>query len=192
MALLSYERDDEYIFSRTVSPHYLMRQPSMKWWYTMEDLFADVPVGTRLLIRRDIRYHVQQGGDIVTDYITTRVARETFYGHWTHQFVTYREDEHTPYGYDMNAYESRTSILSQHYNNMTEKHMQWMNSTLPLINDTMDEDRAREFLTPFPASDELPPVLPALSALPFPASFPSLSSSIPSSARILFPALSNM
>lgn len=195
MAQLPYERDDEYIFSSTVSPQYLIRQPSMKWWYMMEDFFAEVPLGTRLLIRRDIRYNPAQGGDIVTDYITTRVARQTFYGHWTHHYVTYRDGEQAPYGYDVNAYESRNDLLSQHYNNTTEAHIQWMNNTPLLSNDAMDEDRARdedrmrEFLTPFPSSDDLPPSLPPL---PFPASFPSLSYSIPSSARILFPALSTL
>lgn len=193
MAQHLYEQDDQYLYSPTLTPQYLIRQPSLKWWYTMEDFFAEVPVGTRLLIRRDIRFNHAQGGYVVNDYITTRVARETLYGHWTHQYVTYREGEHTPYGFDINAYESRYELLSQSYNNNPDTHMKWMELTPSVPDDAMDtdEERARAFLTPFPLTTDLPDSLPPLaSLLPFPASFPplsvaSLSSSIPSSACLL-------
>jgi len=197
MAQSLYEQDDIYLYSPTITPQYLIRQPSMKWWYTMEDFFAEVPLGTRLLIRRDIRYNHAQGGYIVNDYITTRVARETLYGHWVHYYVTYREGEHAPYGFDVNAYESRYELLSQSYNNNPDAHLKWVDLTPPVSEDAMDEDRARAFLTPFPwtttTTTELPDSLPPLSSLPFPASFPplsvaSLSSSIPSSAWLVSPS----
>lgn len=190
MAQFPYEQDDIYIYSPTVTPQYLIRHPSLKWWYTMEDFFAEVPVGTRLLIRRDIRFNLAQGGYIVNDYITTRVARETLYGHWVHYYVTYREEEDAPYGFDVNAYESRYELLSQSYNNNPDAHMKWVDLTPPVPEDAMDEDRAREFLTPFPLTmatslTDLPDSLPPLPPLPFPSSFPPLSSSIPSSAWLV-------
>ena len=190
MAQFPYEQDDIYVYSPTVTPQYLIRQPSLKWWYTMEDFFAEVPVGTRLLIRRDIRFNYAQGGYIVNDYITTRVARETLYGHWTHHYVTYREGEHAPYGFDVNAYESRYELLSQSYNNNPDAHLKWVDLTPPVPEDAMDEDRAREFLTPFSlttTTTDLPDSLPPLPALPplLPASFPPLSNSIPSSAWLV-------
>jgi hypothetical protein len=172
------QQDDIYIFSPTVTPQYLIRHPSLKWWYTMEDFFEEVPMGTRLLIRRDIRFNQAQGGYIVNDYITTRVARETFYGHWVHYYVTYREGEDAPYGYDINAYESRHEILSENYNNNPDAHMKWMDLTPAIRDDAMEEDRGSAF--PLTMTD-LPDSLP----LPFPASFPPLSNSIPSSAWLV-------
>lgn len=111
------------ILSPNVPRRYLVRQIGTAWHRSMEEIFDDVAVGTRILIRRDITIHPLTHARIIVDYITTRIAQETFLGHWTHQDVVYLENEVTPYPFDMDAYHQRNEILENNWNNNNHQHM---------------------------------------------------------------------
>lgn len=106
-----FQQDDETIFSETIPRRYLARQLGMQWYRELEQIHQNVPVGTRLLIRRDTR------DGLITDHITTRVTRETFYGNWTHQTVVYRQGEFTPYPFDMDCFHNRFELMEIYRNN---------------------------------------------------------------------------
>jgi hypothetical protein len=103
--------DDQTILSPTISRRHLARHIGSNWFQLMEDIHQHVPVGTRLLIRRI------NMGMIVSDYISTRVTRNTIYGNWTHQIVVYQMNEVTPYPFDMDCFYPRDDLLSNYYNN---------------------------------------------------------------------------
>ena len=105
-----FQMDDQIILSPSIPARYLVRQIGTNWFRQMEDIHHHTPIGTRLLIRRDIR------GNQVVDYITTRVTRATFYGNWTHEIVSYMSDEATPYGFDLDCFRSRDDLLLNNYN----------------------------------------------------------------------------
>lgn len=128
----------------------------------MEEIFDDVAVGTRILIRRDITIHPLMNDRIIVDYITTRIAQETFLGHWTHQDVVYLENEVTPYPFDMDAYHMRNEILENNWNNNNHPHMavnplgegqqqQPQEGQMQGEGQNMDENLANAFLQPAPA-----------------------------------------
>lgn len=100
-----FEEDDQTILSEQTPRRHLVRQIGTKWYRSMEEIHENVPIGTRLLIRRD------RNGNQIIEYITTRVARQTFHGHWTHQTVVYNETENSPYPYDMDCWTDRHEIL---------------------------------------------------------------------------------
>jgi len=106
-----FHRDDETILSPQIQPRYLARQIGLGWYRQMEEIHEFVPAGTRLLIRRDIR------NNIVSEYISTRVTRHTFYGNWTHQTVVYRSNEVSPYPFDMDCFTQRDDIMANFNNN---------------------------------------------------------------------------
>lgn len=113
---------NQTILSNNMPRRYLVRQIGMAWHRSMEEVFDDVPVGTRILVRRDIVFNSQRNHNIITDYITTRINRETFMGYWTHQDVVYMENEVTPYPFDIDAYHQRDEILFNHQNNQNNPH----------------------------------------------------------------------
>lgn len=108
---------NQTILSPNVPRRYLVRQIGLAWHRSMEEVFDNVPVGTRILIRRDRTFHPMTNDRIIVDYITTRIAQETFLGHWTHQDVVYLENEITPYPFDIDAYHQRHEILENNWNN---------------------------------------------------------------------------
>lgn len=80
-------------------PHYLEdRAIGQSWYYMIEDYHADVPVGTRFLVRR---HHGDstQGRTLITDYITMRIERNGVLG-WERITAMYHEGEQAPFGYD--------------------------------------------------------------------------------------------
>jgi len=106
-----FQQDDETIFSESIPRRYLARQLGIHWYREMEEIHQNVSVGTRLLIRRE------SYNGIITDHITTYVTRQTFYGNWTHQTVVYREDEFTPYPFDMDCFHNRSELMEIYRNN---------------------------------------------------------------------------
>lgn len=141
------------ILSPNMPQRYLVRQIGLAWYRNMEEIFDDVPVGTRILVRRDITVHPVTHDRIITDYITTRIGQETFLGHWTHQDVAYLENEVTPYPFDIDAYHQRDEILQNNWNNnhhagvnpLGEGQMQVEGQV-----QNMDQDLADAFLQPAP------------------------------------------
>ncbi len=106
-----FHPDDEDIFSDSIPRRYLARQLGMHWYRELEQIHQNIPVGTRLLIRRDTR------DGLITDHVTTRVTRETIYGNWTHQTVVYRVGEFTPYPFDMDCFHNRSELMEIYRNN---------------------------------------------------------------------------
>lgn len=145
------------ILSPQMPRRYMMRQIGMAWYNMMEDVFTDVPVGTRILVRRDRNWSQERQAYILQDYITTREAHPTFLGRpWSHQDVAYMEYEVSPYPYDMDAFHERDNILNNYRNNQNL-------NPLP------------EGYSPMDVSDEGVPALPALSPLPEVQPLPPLS-----------------
>lgn len=106
------------ILSPQMPQRYLMRQIGMSWYQIMEEVFHDVPVGTRILVRRDRVFSPLLNDHIIHEYTTTKQALPTFLGDcWTHQDVAYREGEMSPYPYDMDAFTQRDELLNNHRNN---------------------------------------------------------------------------
>ncbi len=142
------------ILSPQVPARYLMRQISIAWYRIMEEIYDDVPVGTRILVRRDRVFSPLVNGYLIHDYITTRQALPTFLNApWSHQDVAYCEEEVSPYPFDMDAFHDRDNIMNNYRNNQNVN---------PL-------GEGHEFPDPMDLSF---PALPALPALP--ASFPPL------------------
>lgn len=149
------------ILSPNVPRRYLVRQIGTAWHRSMEDIFDDVAVGTRILIRRDITVHPLMNDRIIVDYITTRIAQETFLGHWTHQDVVYLENDVSPYPFDMDAYHQRNEILENNWNinhqhgavNPLGEGQQQQEGQMQVEGQVqnMDEDLANAFLQPAPA-----------------------------------------
>lgn len=80
-------------------PHFMEHRPICHSWYTMiEDYHADIPIGTRILVRRQHRYSTHNRV-LVTDYITMRIEREAILG-WEHIIAMYHEGERSPFLYD--------------------------------------------------------------------------------------------
>ena len=152
--------DDQTILSENIPHHYLMRQIGLAWYRIMEEIFHDVPVGTRILVRRDTAFQGLVGNHVTHDYITTRVGHPTLYGHWTHQNVAYLHNELSPYPFMIDAFTERNQIMEENHNN----HM--IPQVNPLPEGQMEVDLPA---SAFPASalpDALPPIAaPALQAL---------------------------
>jgi hypothetical protein len=109
--------DDQTILSDQIPAHYMARQAGISWFRIMEEIFADSPIGERILVRRDTYYHPLVDTHVTHDYITTRVAHETLYGRWTHQTVVYLHNEVSPYPFTLDAFHDRDRILSDNHNN---------------------------------------------------------------------------
>ena len=105
--------DECVMFSEAIPRAYLVRTLNRGWWAQMEEVFENVGVGTRILVRRDRLYHAPIQGDVYHDYITTRVEYPTFYGHWTHQTVVYPVNHISPYSFDVDGYHHRNELLEQ-------------------------------------------------------------------------------
>jgi hypothetical protein len=112
-----FEQDDNSLISADLPRYYMIRQPSMKWWTMMEEIHENVPSGTRILIRKDIRYYNRMRRNVIHEYISTRVERDTLYGRWIHHCIAYTEEEGSPYPYDVDAFRDRDSIITN-YNNL--------------------------------------------------------------------------
>lgn len=139
------------ILSPTMPQRYLVRQIGMGWYRSMEDVFDNVPVGTRILVRSNRSFSPVTNQNIITDYITTRMGHQTFLGYWTHQDVAYGENEVSPYPFDMDAYHQRDVILSNHMNNQNVPEIALPQEGLnPLgegqMMDQNEENRAALFL----------------------------------------------
>ena len=157
--------DDQTILSENIPHHYLMRQIGLAWYRIMEEIFHDVPVGTRILVRRDTAFQGLVGNHVTHDYITTRVGHPTLYGHWTHQNVAYLHNELSPYPFMIDAFTERNQIMEENHNN----HM--IPQVNPLPEGQMEVDLPASAL-PAPA---LPDALPPIAALPpIPAPAPAL------------------
>lgn len=148
--------DDQTIMSNSIPRQYLMRQIGLAWFRIMEEIFNDVPVGTRILVRRDMTFQNIVGNHMIHDYITTRVAHPTIYGNgWTHQSVAYLHNEVSPYPFTLDAATERERIMMENNNN----HMiQWnVPDASDVQPDRMEEDGmsdairlAEEFIQPIP------------------------------------------
>ena len=157
--------DDQTILSENIPHHYLMRQIGLAWYRIMEEIFHDVPVGTRILVRRDTAFQGLVGNHVTHDYITTRVGHPTLYGHWTHQNVAYLHNELSPYPFMIDAFTERNQIMEENHNN----HMIPQVNPLPEGQMEVDLPASAFPASAFPASalpDALPPIAaPALQAL---------------------------
>ena len=142
--------DDQTILSDSIPHQYLMRQIGSAWFRIMQEIFHDVPVGTRILVRRDTTFQGIVGNHVTHDYITTRVAHRTLYGNgWTHQSVAYLHNEVSPYPFTLDAATERERIMADNHNN---RMIRW--DVQP--DDRMEEDvsaavrLAEAFIQPIP------------------------------------------
>jgi hypothetical protein len=119
----------------------------------MEEIHHNVPVGTRLLIRRETR------NGLTTDHLTTRVSRATFYGNWTHQTTVYRDGDLTPYPFDMDCFHARFDLLANHHRNNIPFEALALPLRLPQVQAAIPAAlaaQAAEFLAPPPIVNPLP------------------------------------
>ena len=80
-------------------PHYMENHViGQSWYYMIEDYHADVPVGTRFLVRRQ-HAPTTRGRTLITDYITMRIERNGVLA-WEHITAMYHDGEPSPFGYD--------------------------------------------------------------------------------------------
>ena len=191
------------IMSPQMPPRYLMRQIGMSWYQIMEEIYHDVALGTRILVRRDRVHSPLLNRIIIQDYITTREEHPLlqWMAGWTHQDVVYPEGEVTPYEFDIDAFHDRDMIMSNHRNNrnvnpLGEGHVLGEGERFPPLPDIrplelppflahLPRMSAEPNLPPLPALPALPahpanPALPALHAFPHPnISFPPVPPALP-------------
>lgn len=108
---LDFEQDDRMIMSPTLSCRYLMRQIGLGWYQMVEGVYPNVPVNTRILVRRDHYQPPSLSFPLIHDYITVRVDHPTLYNGWIHVSVAYPASENSPYPFDMDGYHNRDEIF---------------------------------------------------------------------------------
>lgn len=136
------------ILSAEIVQPYMMRQIGLTWYREMEDIFENVPVGTRILVRRDRVWSIRQNQFLIHDYMTTREEHPMLLGRpWSHQDVAYVENEESPYPHDVDAFHTRDEIMENHRNNHSIESVS--------VTDEMD------------VSSDVPPVRPLTSRILF-------------------------
>lgn len=97
MSSLNSLTDDQYVYSDSLPDLIMLRTLSLPRWTAVEQRMPNARPGVRVLVHR--HRQVNDGREVIVDYITVRAPVDNRYGGWYHVLSAYCVGEAHPFPY---------------------------------------------------------------------------------------------